>query len=968
MADESLDVVVGINSAPYTSGAGLAFGPFLLFPSKRLLVEDGRHVALGGRAFDLLLALVGRAGEVVSKEDLITFAWPKLLVVEDITLRVHIAALRKALGDGLGGRRFIVGIPGRGYSFVAPISHQGRYGASAGVKSAMVPFDNLPTILTRIFGRDRFVATMVSQIPQRRFMTIVGFGGIGKTTVALAVASILRSSYRDGVRFVDLAPIADPTLVPSTLASVLGVTVSSGDPLRALVTFLRQKGMLIVLDNCEHVLKAAAALAEKICESAPDVHVLATSREALRARGEFIQYLMPLETPSETEGSTADAALAFPSVQLFVNRATATLSSFELSDSNASTICKICRRLDGIPLAIELAAGRADTFSCGEIARRLDDRFRLLTRGRRTALPRHQTLNATFDWSFQLLPRPTHALFRRLCVFAGDFTLEAAVEIVAGGDLPAWAVSEHLVDLVSASLVAANISHETTSYRLLESARAYAKERLSESGELDESLRRHARYVLDFLEQANAHSGERSSADWINAYGGQIDNLRAALDWTFSPAGDRQLGVDLTIAAVPLWSHLSLNEECRCRVEAALSNLETAEGLPDRRRMLLFAALGTTLLYTGGAGSNASQMWHGALEIAEALGDIDYQLRALRGLWTATMTAGHLQRATAFAERFEKLALDLAAADHALLLGRMKGMASFYVGDLRAAQMHIEHALGAFPPTQNGSQVLRFQFDQTVMARVSLVKILWLQGFPDQALLMTEQSLQSAVEVEHELSITYVLAYAACRIALITGDLPGAERYLAMLSRQVMIDPLQQWSLLSQCWKGAILTRQGEAASATKVLAAAVEQIPEGSFSLHHTRFLGELAFATALSGEPGKALETINLALDIGERRNDRWFQAELLRLSGEIVLMEGGPNAIAISEAQFQKALDLAARQGALSWELRAATSLARLKRDRGCRKEARALLDGVYVRFTEGFATSDLRAAKGLLDSLA
>ncbi len=951
-----------------TSDAVLAFGPFHLFPSKRLLVEEARHIALGGRAFDLLMALVDRAGEVVGNEDLHTLAWPGLFV-EDGTLRVHIAALRKALGDGLGGRRFIVNIRGRGYSFVAPLSRPRMNAISARVEPALAPSDNLPAILTRMFGRDRFVAAMVSQLPQRRFMSIVGFGGIGKTTVALAIAGILRPSYRDGVRFVDLAPIADPALVASALASVLGVPVSSGDSLLALVTVLRQKAMLVVLDNCEHVVEAAAALAEEICKGAPDVHILATSREALRARGEYIQRLVPLETPAETKGLTAVEALAFPSVQLFVERAAATLDSFELSDANTPAICEICRRLDGIALAIELAAGRVDTFDVGEIASRLDDRFRLLTRGRRTALPRHQTLNATYDWSFQLLPRPTQALFRRLCVLSGDFTLEAAVEIGAGGEIRTSEVSEHLVALVSASLVVANITHETAYYRLLDSARAYARDRLSESGERDGCLRRHARYVLEFLKRANLRSDERSSASWIRAYGGQIDNVRTALDWTFSSTGDRELGVDLTIAAVPLWSHLSLNEECRSRVEAALTNLEAAQGRdPDRRRMLLFAALGMAMLYTGGGELKASQVWHGVLEIAEALGDIDYQLRALRGLWMATFTAGHLGRATALTERFEKLAGDSATPDDALLLGRMKGMASFYVGDLRAARVHIEHALDAHPSAQGGLQILRFQFDQTIMARASLVKILWLQGFPDQALRMAEQSLQSAVEAKHELTITYVLAYAACRIALITGDLPGAERHLAMLSQQVLIDPLRQWALMSQCWKGAILIRRGDAASATKVLAAAVEQIPEGSFSLHHTRFLGELASAMALSGEPMKALETINRALDIGERRNDRWFQAELLRLKGEIVLTAGGPNAVAAAETQFQLALDLAIRQEALSWELRAATSLARLKCHHGSRTEALALLDGVYARFTEGFATSDLRAAKEILDSLA
>ena len=401
---------LAIDAAPDTSDtrdAVLAFGPFRLFPSKRLLVEEGRHVRLGGRAFDLLTVLVGRAGAVVSKEDLLTLAWPGLFV-DEVALQVHIAALRRALGDGPGGRRFIVNIPGRGYSFVAPVSDQRVNASSARVEPALAPSDNLPAILTRIFGRDRFVAALVSKLPQRRFTTIVGIGGVGKTTVALAIASILRPSYRDGIRFVDLAPIADPALVPSTLASVLGVRVSSGDPLLAVVAVLRQKAMLVMLDNCEHVVEAAAALAEEICKGAPDVHILATSREALRARGEHVERLVPLQTPTETEGLTAAEALAFPSVQLFVERAAATLDSFELSDANTPAICEICRRLDGIALAIELAAGRVDTLGVGEIAGRLDDRFRLLTRGRRTALPRHQTLNATYRLELPAVAR-THA-------------------------------------------------------------------------------------------------------------------------------------------------------------------------------------------------------------------------------------------------------------------------------------------------------------------------------------------------------------------------------------------------------------------------------------------------------------------------------------------------------------------------------------------------------------------------------
>jgi predicted ATPase len=250
----------------------------------------------------------------------------------------------------------------------------------------------------------------VSRLPLRRFITIVGPGGVGKTTVALAVAHAFRASYPDGIRFLDLAPIADPALVPSALVSALGQPVRSGGPIPALVAVLRPKKTLLVLDSCERVVQVAATPAEAICKGAPDVHVLATSREALRGHGEHIQRLPPLETPAASIELTATQELAFPAVQLFVGRAAAALDSFARSDANAPMIVEICRRLDGIALAIELAAGRVDTFGVLGVAARLDDRFRLLTQGHRTAKLHHQTLDVTFDWSFQVLADPTRAV------------------------------------------------------------------------------------------------------------------------------------------------------------------------------------------------------------------------------------------------------------------------------------------------------------------------------------------------------------------------------------------------------------------------------------------------------------------------------------------------------------------------------------------------------------------------------
>src|SRR5262245_45478555 len=342
---------------------------------------------------------------------------------------------------------------------------------------------DLPAPPARMLGRDDIVNSLVSQLPQRRFITVVGPGGIGKTTVALAVAHKSVTSYDDGVRFVDLAPLTDPLLVPSALAFVLGVAIRSDDPIPGLVASLRDKKMLLVFDSCEHVLNVAVSLAEQVLRGAPGVHILATSREVMRAEGERVQRLGPLGVPATTAGLTAADALAYPAVQLFVERATESLDTFELTDAEAEVVADVCRRLDGIALAIELAAGRVDAFGVKGLAAHLDDRFRLLTGGRRTALPRHQTLSATLDWSYEQLPEPERVVLRRLAVLAGGFTLDAARAIAAGPDIDAGTIDEHVANLVAKSLVTADIGDGVLHYRLLETTRAYGLVKLKEAGE-----------------------------------------------------------------------------------------------------------------------------------------------------------------------------------------------------------------------------------------------------------------------------------------------------------------------------------------------------------------------------------------------------------------------------------------------------------------------------------------------------
>src|SRR6516165_6533959 len=426
-----------------------SFGPFRLSPRRQLLLKGDTPVALGSRSFEILLALVERAGEVVDKNSLMSRVWPDV-AVEESNLRAQITALRRVLAEGGTGANYVVTLPGRGYRFVAVVARSTSDGAQP--QSNIYKGRNLLDRPTRLIGRADIVAMVSNRLQRGRFITIVGSAGIGKTTVAIAVADNLLASYPDGARFVYLAPLKDPRLVPSALASVLGVAVRSENPYPALISFLKDKQILILLDNCEHVLLAAAGLAEELLKGVPGVHVLATSREPLRAEDERVQRLPPLETAPASAALTAAEALTYPAIQLFIERAAASAGGYELKEDDITIVAQICRRLDGIALAIELAAGRVDAFGVRGVASRLDDRFHLLTRGRRTALPRHQTLRAALDWSYELLSENERSVMRRLGVFAGRFTMEAASAIAGDDKIASSEVDEIVADLVEKSL------------------------------------------------------------------------------------------------------------------------------------------------------------------------------------------------------------------------------------------------------------------------------------------------------------------------------------------------------------------------------------------------------------------------------------------------------------------------------------------------------------------------------------
>ena len=470
-------------------------------------------------------------------------------------------------------------------------------GAGAAQPASTVQPTNLPGPVSELIGRDAELREILSLAAAHRLVTLTGVGGIGKTRLALAAGRWMLPQIADGVWVAELAPLSDPALVPATVAAAVGIELAGGalSPGR-VADALSGKRLLLVLDNCEHLIEAAARMAEALLRTSPAAHVIATSREPLMAEGEWLYPVPPLGVPAE-DARDADDPVGYGAVRFFVERARATDSHFAPDRRNTALIAAICRRLDGIPLAIELAVARVAALGVEELAARLDDVFNLLTGGRRTALPRHQTLRATLDWSYELLVEPERVVLRRLAVFANAFSLEAAGAVVASLGFAPSEVVDGLVSLVTKSLVAAEIDGAVARYRLLDTTRAYALQKLGESGEREQLVRRHAEYYRDLFESAEIEWDTRPTAEWLADFGRQIDDLRAALDWAFSPRGNASVGVALTVAAVPLWFQLSLVDECLGWVERALVALDMVPGPDERRRMQLYAALGWLQMY-----------------------------------------------------------------------------------------------------------------------------------------------------------------------------------------------------------------------------------------------------------------------------------------------------------------------------------------------------------------------------------
>jgi len=682
--------------------SGLEFGRFRVLPRRRQLLVDGAPVELGTRAFDLLMVLLEAEGELVTKDELLHRVWPGT-VVDENNIQVQISALRRAFG---ADRNLILTVPLRGYRFTATIRALGEAPKEASPPPprpapAAPALTNLPAAVSDFIGRDRERQELPELVRRHRLVTLTGTGGIGKTRLALEVARGLLPEFPDGVWLAELGPLADPALASSAIKAALGL--HSGDakwsPER-LAAALRAKRLLLVLDNCEHVVAAVAPEAEALLQAAPGLRILATSQEPLGIEGECLDRLHPLGLPGEEEVPGEDA-LKHDAVRLFVARARTADPQLALEERMA-TVTAICRRLDGIPLAIELAAARAATLGIEGLAQRLDDRFHLLTGGRRTALPRYQTLRATLDWSHNLLTETDRIVLRRLAVFAGSFTLDAAASVVADEQLAQWQVVERVAELVARSLVVAD-SAEGRRYRLLETMRAYALEKLADSGEFAALARRHAGRFRDHLAAGVPAWETRPSVQWLATYAPEIDNVRAALDWAFAGGGDEALGVELAAASRILWYLMSLVEEGRGRLERAIAALTPAT--PKSIEAGLWYGYG--FLSTGEPRGRALPALQRAVSLCRQLDD-PIMLGRVLGLCGLTLTrAGRVADGTAALEEARDL---LVASGGRKSLSRCLtnlAIARMVAGRCDEARLLLDEALALGRATQADFWVLR---------------------------------------------------------------------------------------------------------------------------------------------------------------------------------------------------------------------------------------------------------------------
>jgi len=925
------------DSSETAASALYGFGPYLLVPAQRALLRDGELVRIGSRAFDILAVLVERAGLIVGKEELLARVWPHT-VVDEGGLRVHIAALRKTLGETPSGPRYISNVPTRGYCFVCPVS-QGPGLPQAAPAAERPAGRQLPALMTRLVGRDETILALVRSMPTRRFVSVVGPGGMGKTTVALAVAAELEAQYADGAHFVDLSTLTEGSQVPLHVATTLGVSHGAGDAadaMQALVRWFAASSLLLVLDNCEHVVDAAADFVQQVLAHSRGCHLLATSREPLRAQSECLVPLPPLAGPPLRTRLSWSDAMRFPAFELFADRAAAASEGAVLAVDDVPQIAQICHRLDGIPLAIELVAAQIGFLGLGGLVAMLDGRLALTAMGHRTAQSRHQTLHGAIDWSFRLLSPIEQRILARLAVFRDRFTLPVAVAVT--DERPAEA-AHALAALVSKSLVVAEADAEGMVYRLLDTTRSYAAEKLAGLPDAHDVARRHALHCVALAQEAAIGRRGVEVEQWRERRLGQLEDVRAALTWALRERGDVVLGGQLLAHAALFFTGLRRLQEYADWLERALALLPEDDS--DLQMQLSIEYGQASAALRGGATEGLKVLLHGAA-VARRRQAGPWELTALRAECGARLLNGDYHGAQSAALRYGEVAEATRDARALLSSHRMSGLCLHVLGRHAPALEQVHRALHPLGVSLRQSQADLLQPGERTAALTHLARIFWVSGDAGAARMAARDALDSAQD--NPISLLYTLTFGTIPVAMWSGEFDAAQRHVAQLEAVAHAHALAFW----QSWP--VLYRLALARCGAGEFSADAPAPPDGP--LHGAQVDMLATLHPALVGPA---------AIERERAGRNPWCAPEILRARAEAARHAGEPEqALALA----RRALALATQQGARAWTLRSALTLATLEAPR----EASSLLRDALAALPGEADGADARAAARCLQQLA
>jgi predicted ATPase/DNA-binding winged helix-turn-helix (wHTH) protein len=969
----------------------LHFGPFELSSMQRVLRRDGVAVSLGSRALDVLIYLARRPGEVVSKQELINHVWSGV-TVEEGSIRVHVAAIRKALGDGQFGNRYIANIKGRGYSFVGTVVPLagGPESRNNGTRLRA----RLPARPITMIGRDSIVSEVSDKLQNERFVTLLGPGGIGKTTIAMAVGRAAVEEFAGKVYFVDLESLLDPRHVVEAVATSFGLALKSKDPSLELVDFVRSQKLLLILDSCEHVIEAVALVAEQLYRETEQIYLLTTSRELLKVEGEHCYRVLPLDFPADGLDQTANAALQYSAVQLFVRRMAARAGHVELTNEDAPYVAEMCRKLDGIPLAIELAAGQVAVLGINNTVVRLVSRLEMLRLNHRAAVPRHRTLKATLDWSYNLLSDAEKITLRRISPFVGDFNLAGARYLTGEIGVGTGEIFDAIAGLVEKSLIATRIEEGQAQYRMLETTRAYALEKLERHAEVDELCRRHAEYVAEYLESRRAAllaqlkaeggtghsspSGRHPIATELGArdnkkipmriaaaskHSGQLGNIRTALEWSFGPNGDDDTATRLAAASTQLFLEMSLLIECRIWAERAVIRLRD-EHKNSRREMEIYSSLSLALMNSEGSSELVRSALSRALDIAVIQGDFSYELQLLSGLFTYYRGGIDINIALDISSRSKELASKTGDHDDLALADWMFGATHYLAGNHLVALENFKSGLS------HSASGWRFRAGQHLFLHnclllVGMARCLLFRGQLDQSVEYAMRAIEEGEKANHPATLCRVLSLVLC-IYLALADVSRSEQYIVQLSENAEIHSLKPYCAIAAGLRGQWLLLQNDVRQGIPLLKRAMEELRTQRHEVLHMDFICDLGAGLIVMGEYQEALTMILSAIDEQLRGGRYLYMPALLRMKGRILASRSADD-YPEAERSLLSAIDWAKRQSANLFELKAATDLAELllKQDRV--PEAHEHLGSALERMPAGTVFPDHARAIQILNEL-